>query len=158
MKDSKSGFTPHAKPRTDDANAFLPDPEDGPAHTSDDLAESLAENFVQGATTGESPDEQAMDATVSEEIGGPFIETDVDEEVAFDEDGSNPPDAEPAGLPTAVRGLAAEPRIDRDLDRATAGADAGDEEDDDDDDDDAVEPAAVEAADMVKGAAARESA
>jgi hypothetical protein len=143
MKDRRPAFTPHAKPRTDDANAFLPDPEDGPAHTSDDLAESLAENFLQAATTGENQDDRTLDASVSEEIGGPFVETDIDDEVAFDEDGSNPPDAEPAGLPQAVSGLAAESTLEEDLDE-------------DDDDDETPEPRTVEPADMVKGATPRE--
>jgi len=155
MKDSRPGFTPRAKPRTDDANAFLPDPEDGPAHTSDDLAESLAENFLQAATTGENQDDKMLDASVSEEIGGPFVETDIDDEVAFDEDGSNPPDAEPSGLPQAVSGLATESTIEADLDRAAA-QDGDGEEDDDDETRDTLTVLTVEPADMVKGATSRE--
>jgi hypothetical protein len=38
--------------RSDDGNAFIPDPGEGPAHTSDDLAEILAEDFVKAATSG----------------------------------------------------------------------------------------------------------
>jgi len=38
--------------RSDDADAFIPDPEDGPAIAGDDLAEALAEEFVEGATSG----------------------------------------------------------------------------------------------------------
>ena len=158
MKASQSGFTPRAKHRTDDANAFLPDPEDGPARTSDDLAESLAENFVQAATTGESREDDALDARVAEEIGGPFVETDIDDEVAFDEDESNPSDAEPAGLPLAVGGLVVESTVEQDLDRAAAAGedededDEEDEEDDEDDDDEESETpapvAVVEDADM----------
>ena len=36
---------PQRRQRSDDANAFIPDPEGGPAHTRDDLAESLAEAY-----------------------------------------------------------------------------------------------------------------
>ena len=35
--------------RTDDANAFMPDPEGGPATIADDLAENLAEEYLQAA-------------------------------------------------------------------------------------------------------------
>jgi hypothetical protein len=62
-------FEPHAaEDRPDDANAFLPDPGDGPARASEDLAESMAEGFIEAATTGEEPDEQTLDAGYSEEL------------------------------------------------------------------------------------------
>jgi hypothetical protein len=61
-------------PRPDDGNAFLPDPGDGPAHTDDDLAEVLAEEFVGAATSAEETAEDVRDAFVPEEIGGPFLE------------------------------------------------------------------------------------
>src|SRR5262245_10632916 len=60
--------------RTDDANAFMPDPEGGPARIADDLAENLAEEYLQAATQGYDAEED-LDQVVPEEIGGPFIET-----------------------------------------------------------------------------------
>jgi hypothetical protein len=89
-----------ARPRSDDANAFIPDPGDGPAHTDDDLAESLAEEFVGGAT-GVDADDEAREALVSEEIGGPFIETSAAEEFAEGTDDANPPGAKREPLPRA---------------------------------------------------------
>jgi len=59
--------------RTDDGNAFIPDPEGGPARTSDDLAESLAEEYLESATSGEDVAEELQDEIVPEELGGPFI-------------------------------------------------------------------------------------
>ena len=61
--------------RPDDGNAFLPDPADGgPTRVSDDLAEVLAEEFVQAATSAEEQSEDVRDEFVPEEIGGPFLE------------------------------------------------------------------------------------
>jgi hypothetical protein len=87
-----------APSRPDDANAFIPDPEDGhPARADDDLAESLGEHFVEAATAGDDND----DAPVDEEMGGPFVVTAADEELAGDTDASNPPDATREPLPRA---------------------------------------------------------
>lgn len=61
--------------RKDDGNAFFPDPEGGEAHAGDDvLADSLAEVFLESATSGEEHAEEAMNELVSEELGGPFLE------------------------------------------------------------------------------------
>jgi hypothetical protein len=98
-------FEPHAHPRSDDGNAFMPDPEGGPARIEDDLAESLAEEFVSSATRGNDTMEESMDGVVPEEIGGPFVETSAAEEFANGTDGSNPPDAEREPLPRPVAGL-----------------------------------------------------
>jgi hypothetical protein len=98
-------FTPHGHSRTDDANAFMPDPEGGPAHIRDDLAESLAEEYLQSATRGSEADDDALDGVVPEEIGGPFVETSAAEEFANDTDDMNPADAEPEPLPRATAGL-----------------------------------------------------
>jgi hypothetical protein len=95
--------------RFDDANAFMPDPEGGPARIDDDLAESLAEEFIQSATRG-SDDDEALDGVVPEELGGPFVETSAAEEFANDTDDMNPPDAEPEPLPRPVAGLVQTPR------------------------------------------------
>ena len=95
--------------RADDANAFMPDPGSGPARIHDDLAESLAEEFIQSATRG-SDDDEALDGVVPEELGGPFVETSAAEEFANDTDDMNPPDAEPEPLPRPVAGLVQNPR------------------------------------------------
>ena len=94
-----------ARPRSDDANAFMPDPEGGPAHIGDDLAENLAEEFVDAVTGGDG----AEDAAVSEEIGGPFVFTSAADEFAHDIDAANPPDAEREPLPRPGAGLVQSP-------------------------------------------------
>jgi hypothetical protein len=120
-------FQPHARERSDDANAFLPDPEGGPARAPEELAESLAEEFVEAATSGEDRDEEVLDASFSEEMGGPFVETSPSEELAGSVDDLNPPDADREPLPRPVAGLVTEPNIDEQLDAQSAGADAADE-------------------------------
>ena len=90
-----------ARPRTDDANAFMPDPEGGPAHIPDDLAENLAEEYVDAVTGGDGSD----DGAVTEEIGGPFVFTSAADEFAHDIDAANPPDAEREPLPRPGAGL-----------------------------------------------------
>jgi hypothetical protein len=91
--------------RTDDGNAFIPDPEGGPARTSDDLAENMAEEFLESATRGNDAYEDALDEVVPEEIGGPFIETSAADEFAHDIDETNPEDAVREPLPRPVAGL-----------------------------------------------------
>lgn len=91
--------------RSDGGDAFMADPQDGPARISDDLAESLAEEFLLSATSGDTGDE-AHDQSVPEEIGGPFVETTAGEEFADGFDGSNPADATAEPLPQAVGALA----------------------------------------------------
>jgi hypothetical protein len=96
--------------RSDSADAFIPDPEDGPARVDDDLAENLAEDFVMAATTGGDHDDGNPDEIVPEELGGPFVETSASEEFALGADESNPDDAMVEALPRAVHGLSAKPR------------------------------------------------
>jgi len=97
--------------RADSADAFIRHPdEDGAMSTDDDLAETLAEEFVRTATSGEDQTEEALDQMVPEDIGGPFVETGADEEFADGVDESNPEDAEPEAMPRAVGNLAARPR------------------------------------------------
>ena len=98
-----------ARGRSDSADAFFPDPGDGPARVPDDLAEFLAEDFVKSATTGEDSEDNDMEAVVPEELGGPFIETTGNEEFARGTDDSNPEDATQEPLPRAVHGLIGEP-------------------------------------------------
>ncbi|HXT98331.1 MAG TPA: hypothetical protein VN853_18690 [Polyangia bacterium] len=98
-----------ARPRSDDANAFMPDPNGGPAHIEDDLAENLAEEFVDTVTRGDGADDAAIDGVVSEEIGGPFVFTSAADEFAHDIDAANPPDAEREPLPRPGAGLVQPP-------------------------------------------------
>jgi hypothetical protein len=95
---------PHIHRRSDDGNAFMPDPGDGPARIRDDLAENLAEDYLQAATQGPEVEED-HDQIVPEEIGGPFIETTAAEEFAHDTDESNPEDGSREPLPRPVAGL-----------------------------------------------------
>ena len=115
-------FEPHARERSDDADAFLPDPDGGPARAPEDLAENLAEEFVEAATSGQDRDEEILDASFPEEMGGPFVETAPDEELAGSVDDVNPLDAEREPLPRPVAGLVTEPDIDERLDDEVAGA------------------------------------
>jgi hypothetical protein len=94
--------------RADDGNAFIPDPGDGPAHSSDELAESLAEEYLSAATSGEGVAEDVRDAMTPEEIGGPFVETRASEEFSSDDDADldGTPRTQPAlrePFPTATR-------------------------------------------------------
>jgi len=97
--------------RSDDGNAFIPDPEGGPARINDDLAEALAEGFVQGATQDDDADDAALDGFVPEEIGGPFVETSAAAEFAEGTDGSNPADAAREPMPRPVAGLIHGPEV-----------------------------------------------
>jgi hypothetical protein len=99
--------------RSDSADAFFPDPQEGgPSRAPDDLAETLAEDFVASATSGDNVDDEVMNQVVPEEIGGPFIETSSTEEFADGFDESNPEDAEVEGRPMAVSGVVERPRED----------------------------------------------
>jgi hypothetical protein len=129
---------PHRARRTDDADAFLPDPsDDGPAHSNDDLAEVLAEDFLESATRGNDVYEDELERSLPDEVGGPFVVTEANEEMADDVDESNPADAEPAARPRAVAGLVQRPRAEALSDQDED--DEDDEEDDDEEDDDDVE-------------------
>ena len=96
--------------RTDTADAFMPDPEDGPAIIRDDLAEVLAEDYLRSATSGDDVDDEVMAQVVPEEFGGPFVESTAEEEFAEGTDESNPIDAVPEPLPRAVHGLSTRSR------------------------------------------------
>jgi hypothetical protein len=102
--------------RPDDGNAFIPDPEGGPARTRDDLAETLAESFVLGATQDEDGEDAALDGLVPEEIGGPFVETSASAEFADGTDGSNPADAKREAMPRAMAGLSRSLEVDQEDD------------------------------------------
>jgi|tagenome__1003787_1003787.scaffolds.fasta_scaffold20739446_2 hypothetical protein len=92
--------------RSDSGDAFIADPGDGPLRISDDLAATLAEDFVRSVTSGDDADEETREEVLPEEIGGPFLETSARTEFARGIDESNPADAEAEPLPQAVGGLA----------------------------------------------------
>lgn len=119
--------------RSDGGDAFIPDPGDGPARTSDDLAELLAEDFIEAATRGNEVLEDDLDRTLSDEIGGPFIVTDPREELADGVDDSNPSDAAVEPLPRANAGLVQRPRDEALDDELRADAEDEDEAATDDD-------------------------
>jgi hypothetical protein len=121
----RSAFQPHPHQRTDDGNAFMPDPEGGPARIQDDLAESLAEEFVAAATRGSEPDDDVLDGVVPEELGGPFVETTAAEEFANDTDDMNPLDAEPEPLPRPNAGLVSPFEEEAELEAEGEGAEGG---------------------------------
>jgi hypothetical protein len=90
--------------RPDDGQAFLPDfVEGGPACTKDEIAETLAEEFIESATSAEEQSEDIRNETVPEELGGPFVEVPASEEFDGEPDASNPEDAEKAPFPQAMR-------------------------------------------------------
>jgi hypothetical protein len=107
---SANAVAPAGRGRTDTADAFMPDPEDGPALIRDDLAEVLAEDFLRSATSGEDVDDEVMEQVVAEEFGGPFVESSADEEFAEGTDESNPVETVPEPLPRAVHGLSTRSR------------------------------------------------
>jgi len=81
-----------------------PDPEGvgflAQSRSSDDLAEALGEQFVEGATTGEGAGEEQLDQEVPEERGGPFVRSSAGTEFAEGTDRSNPKGAKREPFPT----------------------------------------------------------
>jgi hypothetical protein len=91
--------------RMDDGEAFLPDPQQGGrSRARDDLAETLAEEFLSSATSGEEQGQGVRDQVVAEELGGPFVPTSADDEMIDDVDEMNPLDATAEPFPRAVGG------------------------------------------------------
>lgn len=73
--------------RTDDGEAFLPDPTRRGAHITASDAESFGEEFVASATGGEPLHMDALDEVVEEEEGGPFLELDAEGETEGEDTG-----------------------------------------------------------------------
>jgi hypothetical protein len=97
---AKNGASRHKNARRDGALAFLPDPTViGHRRVRDDLAEELGEEFVAAVTSGEAVDD-ARDAPVPEEDGGPFVTTTANSQYGQGTDESNPEDAEREPFPT----------------------------------------------------------
>ena len=100
-QDAKHKHHPARHGRTDSGDAFVPDPGEGRAHVKDALAEELAEGFLRGATSGEDSLQEARDNEITDESGGPFVETTGKQEFAKGTDASNPRGAEREAFPTA---------------------------------------------------------
>jgi hypothetical protein len=82
--------------RSDDADAFVPEPTDGARLPADD-AESFAEEFIASATKAEPEYQDAEDEVVEEEQGGPFlIETQLEPEPEPDTEREPPPKPPPS--------------------------------------------------------------
>jgi hypothetical protein len=67
---------------------------------NDDLAEELAEEAIESATSGEYDGEDRMNQAVAEETGGPFVESTGKVEFAHGTDLSNPKGAKKEPFPT----------------------------------------------------------
>ncbi len=94
-----SSSRPSGARRLEDGKAFLPDPKiRRRKRVKDDLAEELGEDFLAGAT-GEAVDD-ARDATLEDEEGGPFVTTTAESQYGHGTDESNPEDAEREPFPT----------------------------------------------------------
>lgn len=83
----------HSHPRSDDADAFLPDPFGGKTVRdradragNDSLADVLGKSFVNAVTSGEEVAEDLRDEVTPEELGGPFVITRGRDEFATDDD------------------------------------------------------------------------
>lgn len=104
MKSTKTkSKTAHHSERMDGGDAFIRDPGSGPAHTKDDLAENLAEQFLTAATSAEEVTPDVLDEEVPEESGGPFVVTSGSTEFARDTDASNIPGADREPFPSPMR-------------------------------------------------------
>ena len=62
----------------------------GRPKSSDSLAEALGEEFLEAATTGEDASLDALNESIPEEEGGPFVVTRGRDEFARGRDSSNP--------------------------------------------------------------------
>ncbi|WP_437670705.1 hypothetical protein [Sorangium sp. So ce131] len=89
---------------SDDRDAFIPAPKDGPVEVVDEFAEQIAEQYLASATSGKGDlTEDYEDELDPEEIGGPFIITTAEQEIAYSRDSMNPEDAEVEPFPLVTR-------------------------------------------------------
>lgn len=68
----------------------------------DDFREMMGEEVLINATSGDDAGEEMHEEVVPEEVGGPFVETTAEVELASDSDETNPPDAEAERLPRVI--------------------------------------------------------
>jgi hypothetical protein len=100
MKKPSSRMRPNRRDSDPDADAFLHDHR----RSADDLAEALGEQFLASATSGEEQGEEAMNAEVPEDSGGPFVVSLAEQEFAAGTDASNPEGATREAIPAVMRG------------------------------------------------------
>ncbi|MFT3765899.1 MAG: hypothetical protein QM820_10330 [Minicystis sp.] len=101
---TKLKHPPQRHGRSDDGHAFLPDLDGGRVRVKDDLAEEVAEAFLEGATSGEAAFPDTLGNEQTEEVGGPFVETTGKQEFGKGVDASNPRGAEREAFPRANAG------------------------------------------------------
>jgi hypothetical protein len=68
----------------------------------DDFREMIGEEVLINATSGDDAGEEIHEEVVPEEVGGPFVETTAEVELASGSDEANPPDAEAEPLPRVI--------------------------------------------------------
>ncbi len=73
-------------PRHDDGEAFLPDSDGGLIADDGALESELVEDYLASAVTGQKACEELRNQVVVEEFGGPFITTEIAEELDEDVD------------------------------------------------------------------------
>ena len=92
--------------RSDNGDAFIPESTQI-SGTSDGVAELMAEQYLRGAS-GDECDEDTRDEEVSEELGGPFVESRAEEEfgstrkaqdTSIHDAGARPPTRRPLRIP-----------------------------------------------------------
>ena len=93
------------KQRSDDGNAFLPESA-AQTGTDDELAEFLAQAHQAAVIKGEDLDDDSHDVLQAEEVGGPFLETDPEQEFGTTRRDLVDGEFEPSSLPEAVGPLA----------------------------------------------------
>ena len=75
-----------AERRSDPGGAFFPEPEEGPVVANEEVAETLSQEYLSSATSGEEVASERRDELQTEELGGPFVETTDGEELSHDND------------------------------------------------------------------------
>jgi len=68
----------------------------------DDFREMIGEEVLINATSGDDAGEETHEEVVPEEVGGPFVETTAEVELASGSDEANPPDGEAEPLPRVI--------------------------------------------------------
>ena len=74
-----------AERRSDPGGAFIPEPDDGPVVANESVAETLGQEYLSSATSGEEVTPERRDEVQPEELGGPFVETTEREELSRDD-------------------------------------------------------------------------
>jgi hypothetical protein len=91
-------------PRSDDADAFIRDPEGGPIEVDGSVDEEMVEEFMRTVTSGQESAEDVRNQRFAEDNGGPFVISTAGQELAEGVDESNPEDAYREAQPSPMRG------------------------------------------------------